>query len=80
MPRAFLDFSSCIILAKCEVKFKKEISGQQISPFSMESISRLIQRGNCLGKLENITVSHSDLNLRTASFFHSFSASLVQYF
>ncbi len=62
MPRAFLDFCSCIILAKSEVKFKKEISGQQISPFSMESISRLIQRGNCLGKLENITVSHSDLN------------------
>ncbi len=26
------------------------------------SISRLIQRGNGLGKLENITVSHSDLN------------------
>lgn len=28
------------------------------------SISRLIQRGNCLGKLENITVSHSKLNIR----------------
>ncbi|ERK41412.1 hypothetical protein HMPREF0373_03272 [Eubacterium ramulus ATCC 29099] len=36
MPRAFLDFSSCIILAKCKVKFKKEISGQQISPFTMK--------------------------------------------
>lgn len=29
---------------------------------AMMSISRLIQRGNCLGKLENITVSHSNLN------------------
>ena len=28
------------------------------------SISRLIQRGNCLGKLENKTVSHSKLNIR----------------
>ena len=27
------------------------------------SISRLIQRGNCLGKLEIITVSHSKLNI-----------------